>query len=452
MNSTKAWKYSLFFGVFTLLLSICFIQGINKNTEALLSTFGFNKISVEAKENPIKSNTYGFTKDEVLQLKNKLKENLISFTLPFEANIKNQSNTIFSKALAVSPSYQSFTDIHIIKGSFLTEKQEDNNDRVLVIEEETALKLFKSTDIVGMNIDLMDENFTIIGVNKRKSTFLSNLLKRKEPDIYIPLQTAFTLDEHMEIPYFQVSISNEENAIESPNAVIKVLEDIGKSPSNYKIVDYRSFQKNASQINLIITFIFGIFIIYYLIKSQIKVIKEIFSTISNSWLSQYFLEAIKSSKKTLIYLIIRFLFLTSCIYILLKMIKFDFYVPVVNNNYAIYYIDLFTNNLFEAVTSKTLFQSIAYFSELLITLISILGISIGGSLLYLSFYFLKRTHQQLDKGLLFCSVSYLATLLLINIIMTVVQLPVVIHMKATMTIYTFLFFITHRKLCTLLSR
>ncbi|SCY64992.1 ABC transporter permease [Alkaliphilus peptidifermentans] len=439
MNSIKTFKYLFVCGVFTLLLSICFLHGISKNTETLLSTFGFNRISVEIKYNSIKSSTYGLTEGEALELKNKLKENLVLFALPYDVNIKNHSNSISVKALAVSPFYQSFADINIIKGSFLTEKQEKNKDMVLVIEEETALRLFKSTDIIGMNIDLMDNSFTIVGVNKRKNTLLSNLLKSKEPDIYIPLHTAFSFDENIKIPYLHVSISNEENTGEGTNTVIKALEDMGKSPANYRIVDYRSFEKRISQLNLIIVFMLGVFILYYLIEREIKVIKEILKIITKGWLSEYFLEAMKSSKKTLIYLVMEFIFWASSVYIIFKMIKLDFYVPVVNNNYVMYYKDIFKNNLFEAVTSKTLFQCIPYFSELLISLIFICGFSLGGLLLYISFYFFKHTHLQIDKGYLFCSLSYLAVLLLSKIIMVMSALPFVIDIKAVLIFYVFSF-------------
>ncbi|AOY78029.1 ABC transporter permease [Clostridium formicaceticum] len=438
MNVRKIWKCFFFSGIFILLLSISFIQGINKNAEVLLGTFGFNKISVEAKENSIKRSTYGFTKDEVLKLEHKLKENLISFTLPFEVNIKNQSNAMSVRALAISSSYQSFADINLIGGSFLTEKQEMNKDRVLIIEEETALKLFKSTDIIGMNMELMDKNFTIIGVYKRRNSLLSNLLKKKESNIYIPLQAVFILDENIEIPYFQVAISDEGKGIQSPKAVIKVLEDIGKSSSNYKITDYRSFQKRIFQINKILIFIFGISIIYDATKTQIKALKRMFLTIRNSCSTQYFSEAMKSNRKVLIYLIMRFLFLTSCVYIILNSIKFDFYIPAVDSSYAIYSIDLFINNLLGIATSKTLFQCIPYLSELLIVLTSILGTVLGGLLLYIGFFFSKHIQQQLDKGLLFFSIGYLAVLLLSNVIMMIIHLPIVMDIKIVIAIYIFL--------------
>ncbi|MTI55442.1 ABC transporter permease [Geosporobacter ferrireducens] len=447
MNRIKGWKYTLILGIFTLLFSMGFIQGINKNAEGLLSTFGFDKISVEAKENPIKSRTYGFTKKEVWHLKRKLKENLTLFVFPFEENIKNSSNTMFAKILAVSASYPSFADVHMVQGSFLTEKQEENQDRVLVIEEEAALRIFKSTDILGMDVELMDKSFTVIGVNKRKRTFLSNLLKRKEPDVYIPLQTAFVLDENIEIPYLQISILEDEKGIQSEKAVGKILEDMGKGPSNYKIVDYRGFQKRAYPINAITTLIFAMLMIYYLIRSQIKTIKEIFSTLADGCKSHYFLEAVQSNKRTLGFLMIHFLFLICCTYIVLKRVRFDFYLSAIKDQYDLYDISIFINNLFEVVAAKTLFQCISYFSEFLITFISILGVTLGGLLLYLSFYFLQHTRQQIDKVLFFFSVSYLAALLFASIVMKVIQLPAMIDIKSTILIYSFLFFITYRKLC-----
>ncbi|WP_432404847.1 ABC transporter permease [Wukongibacter sp. M2B1] len=439
MHYAKIWKLLQASGIFILIFCIFLIEGIDENTIEALGTISSKRISIEAKENFINNREPGFNEKEIYQLKNNSKNNLCSFVLPFEANIKTSSNNILIKALAVNSSYENFANINIINGSFLSEKGEKNKERNLIIEETTALKLFKSTDVVGMNLELMNEDFRIVGIYKSKTSFLHRLVRKKEPKIYITLKAFFSLNKDITIPCFQITTSNEDGSIQNKKDVVNLLENIGKSSANYKIVDYRNLLQQALQTNQLITFIFGILIIIGIIRLQVRMVKEMYLTIEKNYSLQYFYEAIKSSKKILVYLTFKLLFLAFSIYLVIQVVKFDLYIYYTNNNLIKCYFDFISNTFFEIGASKLVLDCLIHFSMLIISFVFTLGIPLGVILLLSSFYFLKYTHFSLDKALLFFSITYILSLLIASIIIKIINLPLIMNTKSITIIYIFIF-------------
>jgi hypothetical protein len=440
MKNIKIWNLLQFLGVSIVLLCSFFIEGINQDTVELLGSIGSNRLIIETKDNYINNKNIGFTENEVAQFTDKVKYNETLFTLPFTTDIKANSNTIYTKALAVNSCYKRFADIHIVKGSFLTEKQESNKEKVLVIGEETALKLFKSTDIIGMNISIMNEDFKIVGINKERDSFLSKLFKGKEPQIYIPLKTIFTINEDITIPCLQISISNEYNSIQNEKAVVKLLDKMGKSQSNYKIIDCRVFEKQNLQMIKLIIFVFGILIILHILKTQVKILRTIFSTIKEKYNSQYFLKSIKLYEKIFLCLILRLLFSITSIYVIIQAIKFHFYiVHKSSNNIINYYLSPIIDNILNIGASKLFSTNIINFSIFTINCIFVFGILLGSLLIFTSFYFLKHGDFSSYKPLLFFSISYILSLISASMIINIFKLPIIINTKLVIIIFIFIF-------------
>lgn len=439
MQYMKTWKILQACGVFILILCILFIEGINENTAALLGTIGSKRISVEAKESFINNGKSGFNENDIYKFENNLKHNICSFAFPFEVNIKNSSHNLLIKALAVNSSYKNFTSINIVDGSFLTEKDGKSKARNLIIEENTALRLFKSTDIIGMHVKLMNVDFRITGIYKSKNSFLHNLVKKKEPEVYIPLQTVFSLNKDITIPCFQISTLSRDGVIQNKRNVMKSIENIGKSSANYIVVDYMNSERQFSQASSLLTFVFGILIIILLLRIQGKIVKEVFIIIKERYSSHYFFEVIKSSRKILIYSILKLSFLTFSIYLISQAIKFDFYLSPTSNNVIQYYINSILNIFFQIGASKSLLDCIIHFSMFLICFVFILGIPLGFLLLLSSFFFLKNVPSSIDRVLLFFSITYIFSLLTASIAIKISNLPLVINMKTMLLIYIFVF-------------
>lgn len=439
MQYMKIWKILQACGIFILILCTLFIEGINENATALLGTIGSKRISVEAKESFINNDRSGFNENDIYKFENNLKHNICSFAFPFEVNIKNSSHNLLIKALAVNSSYKNFTNINIVNGSFLTEKDGKSKARNLIIEENTALKLFKSTDIIGMHVKLMNVDFRIAGIYKSKNSFLHNLVEKKEPKVYIPLQTVFSLNKDIAIPCFQISTLSRDGVIQNKRNVIKSIENIGKSSANYTIVDYMNSERQFSQASSLLTFVFGILIIILLLRIQGKIVKKVFIIIKKRYSSHYFFEVIKSSRKILIYSILKLSFLTFSIYLISQTIKFDFYLSPTSNNVIQYYINSTLDIFFQIGASKSLLDCIIHFSMFLISFVFILGIPLGLLLLLSGFFFLKNVHSSIDRVLLFFSITYIFSLLTASIAIKISNLPLVINMKTMLLIYIFAF-------------
>lgn len=387
INLTNNWKYFSFTLLLFLVFFILLIKGIVIYTSELEGIIGFNKISIKAKNSLMLNSKNGFTDDDIINLKHRLKDNLILFTLPFKTNIKTLSNNIQVNALAVNTSYNSFTKIKIIKGCFITKKQEENREKVVVIDKNIAYNLFKSLDIIGMNITLMDKKYKIIGITEGSSNILAKQLKRKQPHIYIPLPTIFDSIKNTVVPYFQIAVSDDNELIQKKRNISKILVNMGKTPSNYQIVDHRSFQKKVSQLTLLLSSVIAIYIFSYLIIRQKNILKRVYLIFKNNYQKQYFIQIIKSNWKAIAYLIIQFFFPILSIYIIYRF--FEFHLPELRYNYSLYFQDFLINNFFEIGKASTIIESIPCFPEFLIGLIIFGGIPFTAIILLLGYLFLK---------------------------------------------------------------
>ena len=75
-----------------------------------------------------------------------------------------------SSFVGTTPSYEQIKDYKIAEGTFFTDADETQHNRVVVIGQTVATNLFGSADPIGDNIALNGSNFQIVGVLQVKGT------------------------------------------------------------------------------------------------------------------------------------------------------------------------------------------------------------------------------------------------------------------------------------------
>jgi len=95
-------------------------------------------------------------------------------------------NTSFEGTTA---SYVNVENSEIVSGRFYTKDEETNMSRVAVLGANLVEDLFSGTDPIGKVVKLKEQNFTVIGVLKKRGSTSFGLVSQDDA-IFVPLKTA----------------------------------------------------------------------------------------------------------------------------------------------------------------------------------------------------------------------------------------------------------------------
>lgn len=96
----------------------------------------------------------------------------------------NTSATVYG----TTPDYETAKNTSVDQGSFITQSQTDNRDKVAVIGPTVVTTLFADRNPIGETIRIGTTLFTVIGITKSKGT---SGFGNQDNSIFIPITTAF---------------------------------------------------------------------------------------------------------------------------------------------------------------------------------------------------------------------------------------------------------------------
>jgi len=99
-------------------------------------------------------------------------------------NVKSVNNI---SIYVTDESMQDFHNINMIEGRFIWDTDSINNKRYIVLERETAVELFSTTECIGRSVSLNNENYAILGVYDAKKTLLNEISSIEYAVCFIPL-------------------------------------------------------------------------------------------------------------------------------------------------------------------------------------------------------------------------------------------------------------------------
>lgn len=154
--------------------------------------------------------------------------------------------------------YQYFSNTEILRGRYYNENEYLAGQPVCVIGEEDAIRLFGSTDVVGMNLDVTlwgtELSFTIVGVEKAEKASMFNFTYENSPVyIYFPL-TVLAQVYGMEMDdYYMIYLLAEDGAdtAEITTQVVNLLERRHQCYGE-DIYQYESFNDYMSIVDTVI--------------------------------------------------------------------------------------------------------------------------------------------------------------------------------------------------------
>lgn len=155
-------------------------------------------------------------------------------------------------------SFQYFSSTGILKGRYFNETEYLSGQPVCVIGENDAIRLFGSTDVIGMNLDVVlwgtEIQFTIIGVEQAEKESMFTFTYENSPVyIYFPL-TVLSQVYGMEMDdYYMIYLLAEEDA-DTKAITSQVVDLLERRHQCYgeDIYQYESFNDYVSQVNTVI--------------------------------------------------------------------------------------------------------------------------------------------------------------------------------------------------------
>lgn len=155
-------------------------------------------------------------------------------------------------------SYQYFSNTGILKGRYFSEAEYLSGMPVCVIGENDAVRLFGSTDIIGMDLEVtfwgMDITMTIVGVEAMEKESMFTFTYDNTPvNLYFPMTVLEQIYGVSMDPYYQIYLLAEEDA-DTAAVTTQVVDLLERRHQCYgeDIYQYESFNDYLTTVNTVI--------------------------------------------------------------------------------------------------------------------------------------------------------------------------------------------------------
>lgn len=117
-------------------------------------------------------------------------------------NISRNGANMQVKAIGVGGDFFLFHPLQLVSGSYFTPDNDEND--LVVIDEDTAWRLFGSVDIQGMNVEIGKKNYIVSGVIKRDEGKFNKEAGNNKPIVYVPYNVLDSDDKQASITSYEV--------------------------------------------------------------------------------------------------------------------------------------------------------------------------------------------------------------------------------------------------------
>ncbi len=279
---------------------------------------------IEYKNN---SNNAGITFDELNKVKKQYgelkltgyKENMASVTNKYGISPQKEIKT---KLVLTDENCFELYPFQMITGGRLDYLSVKNGDKVVVISDNLATSLFKSTDIIGSTLNIGGVKYKIAGVYRTNKSLLYSAAEDGYERVYIPY-TSYTSPDKNDSSFLDIMTTRKTKDYDDKDIDTKLSKVLGDKLSLYKSVDYTDSKKIIYENIRILFFIIGIFIIVFLIKIIIKLIGEVGIFLKEKMQGDYLKGALKNNRKKFLYFACEIFICVLGIVAIFNLVKFN---------------------------------------------------------------------------------------------------------------------------------
>jgi putative ABC transport system permease protein len=216
-------------------------EGTKKQITDQIEKLGTNLITISITGN--RNST--FTDEEITELKTKPGVSAIAPSMTQgSVNIKAGTKTSTTSLEGTTSPYAQIRKISVSAGRFISDLDNENRFKVVVIGSETATNIFGTTDVVGEKMFVNGIEFSIVGVLKAEGSSASG---SSDDRIIIPISTAQRLLKNTSVRTFYVEAENKDKVSEAMAYITLFLnKKFNNNTSSYRVFDQTTLLKTAS--------------------------------------------------------------------------------------------------------------------------------------------------------------------------------------------------------------
>jgi len=240
-------------GVISVVVLISIGQGATGSVTSSIEEMGTNLLTVNIMG--FRNSDVTVTMKEVYELEGEGGISKIAPMLSQSETAKVQLNTFDATVEATVPGYESIRKINLETGRFLTQPDIENRTAVAVVGAEVADELFGHRQVIGEELTLSGQKFTIVGLLEEKGTssFTSN-----DSNIIIPYTLAERLYSQKGITSLYVSADTPED-VNLAQATMEsfLLEKYNNDADSYMILNQSDMLETLNEATAMLTLMLG---------------------------------------------------------------------------------------------------------------------------------------------------------------------------------------------------
>ncbi|MGQ0636735.1 MAG: ABC transporter permease [Planctomycetaceae bacterium] len=207
------------------------------------------------------------------------------------------TRTMPCRLVGCTPNYLELNHLHVVKGRFLTDADQETRANVVVLANEVALKLFPVEDPLGRAIQIDGMFYTVVGVtaDRTPSAGIGGSLTAQDfnKDLYIPINTFRTRlgdmistvkqggmdSEHVELNQITLSVRNVNDVLRTADVVRGTLERF-HAEKDFAVVVPLELLKQADQLRQIFNIVLGSIAAISLVVGGIGIMNIMLATVT----------------------------------------------------------------------------------------------------------------------------------------------------------------------------
>jgi putative ABC transport system permease protein len=206
--------------------------------------------------------------------------------------------SINSRLVGSTTEYAEMNHLQVLRGRFLSDKDEVDMANVAVLGAETASALFPLEDPIGQTVQVRTHRYTVIGVmrNRTASAAIGGSLSGQDfnKDIYIPLSTfrvrigdiVFTrlsgtfMAEQVELNQITLKVRDRKDVVATSEVVKESLKKTHGSKSDFDVIVPLELLRQADQIRHIFNIVLGSIAAISLVVGGIGIMNIMLATVT----------------------------------------------------------------------------------------------------------------------------------------------------------------------------
>jgi putative ABC transport system permease protein len=235
IQSNKMRSFLTMLGIIIGISSVITIVSLGKGGQNYITEqfakIGANTVTITLDASKVEQSSDYFTLDDVNQIKNRVDTvKYISPTVSKSGIVRTDIKTKNAQITGVNTDYGLISDVEIVYGRFINDREVEEGKAVAVIDQTTATALFGTDDAVGKSFKLgpadSSKSAIVVGVSKSSSLFSRGGSDNMPVFVTVPvtfLQTIYPTD--FNISTISITSTSQATSEQAGNEALRIVQN-----------------------------------------------------------------------------------------------------------------------------------------------------------------------------------------------------------------------------------